>query len=137
MKYVLDSSLAFKWIVPEALSDKAILLRGEFRQGLHEFLAPDVFPVEVGHALTRAERQGRVSTADGFALWTDAMLDCPQPFASTDLMPTAYLLSSALRLGVYDCLYIALSQRESCPVVTADQRLVTRFPTNTVSLDCL
>jgi predicted nucleic acid-binding protein len=84
MKYVLDSSLAFKWIVPEALSDKAILLRDEFRQGLHEFLAPDVFPVQVGHALTRAERQGRVSTADGFALWTEVMVDYPQLFSSSN-----------------------------------------------------
>jgi len=50
-------------------------------------------------------------------------LDSSLAFKSTDLMPTAFLLSSTLRLGVYDCVYIALSQRESCLVVTADQRL--------------
>ncbi len=137
MKYVLDSSLAFKWVVPEALSEKAIALRDEFRQGLHEFLAPDVFPIEVAHALTRAERQDRISTANGFDLWTEVMLDCPQLSSSTDLVPNAYLISSAMRLGVYDCLYIALSERESCLVVTADQRLVSRFPANTISLASL
>ena len=42
MKYVLDSSVAFKWAVREDLSDKALQLRDEFRQGLHELLAPDV-----------------------------------------------------------------------------------------------
>jgi predicted nucleic acid-binding protein len=68
MRYVLDSSVAFKWVVPESDSDKAILLRDETRQGSHELLAPDVFPIEIAHALTRAERQGRVSAADGWTL---------------------------------------------------------------------
>jgi predicted nucleic acid-binding protein len=63
MKYVLDSSVAFKWVVIEAHSDKARHLRDEFRMGLHELLSPDVFPVEVAHSLTRAERQGRLALA--------------------------------------------------------------------------
>jgi hypothetical protein len=45
MKYVLDSSVAFKWVVVEALTDKARSLRDEFRQGLHELIAPDIFPI--------------------------------------------------------------------------------------------
>ena len=36
----------------------SVRLRNEFRRGVHELLAPDVFPVEVSHALTRAERRG-------------------------------------------------------------------------------
>jgi predicted nucleic acid-binding protein len=60
MKYVLDSSVAFKWVVPETDSGKANQLREDFRQGVHELLAPDLFPVELAHALTRAERQGRI-----------------------------------------------------------------------------
>jgi predicted nucleic acid-binding protein len=61
MKYVLDSCVAFKWVGPEADTDKALRLRDDTRAGLHELLAPDVFPVEVAHALTRAERQGRIT----------------------------------------------------------------------------
>jgi predicted nucleic acid-binding protein len=56
MKYVLDSSVAFKWVVPEQFSDKAQLLRDDFRNTVHDLLAPDVFPAELAHALTRAER---------------------------------------------------------------------------------
>jgi hypothetical protein len=41
-------------VLPEGDSGRAIQLIAEYRQGLHELLAPDVFPVEVGHALTRA-----------------------------------------------------------------------------------
>ena len=58
MRYVLDSSVAFKWEVTEADSGKAIRIRDEANQGLHQLLSPDVFAVEIAHALTRAERQG-------------------------------------------------------------------------------
>lgn len=137
MKYVLDSSVAFKAIVPEAHSDKAIKLRDEFRQGLHELLAPDVFPIEIGHALTKAERQGRVSMADGFLLWTQAMKDAPQIFPSLPLMPRAYALSSQARIGIYDCLYVALSEQEQCKIVTDDNRLHMLFPSRVVLLSSL
>ena len=132
MRYVLDSSVAFKWEVSEIDSDKARRLRDETRAGLHELLAPDVFPIEVAHAMTRAERQGRVSTADGWKLWLSIMTDAPAQHPYVPLMPRAYELSSAMRLGVYDFLYIALAEREGCEFVTADVKLVAnvaaRFP---------
>ena len=53
MKFVLDSSVAFKWVVPEVHSDKAIRLRDAVRKAVHHFLAPDVFFRELGHSLTR------------------------------------------------------------------------------------
>jgi len=63
MKYVLDSSVAFKWAVPESDTPRAVQLRDEFRAAVHELIAPDVFPPELAHALTRAERQGRINDA--------------------------------------------------------------------------
>jgi predicted nucleic acid-binding protein len=71
MKYVLDASVAFKWEVVELNSDKANLLRDDFRNGIHELIAPDFFPFELAHALTRAERQGRIGA--GQALLSGAM----------------------------------------------------------------
>ena len=132
MKYVLDSSVAFKWEVTEVDSDKAIQLRDEARQGLHELLTPDIFPVELGHSLTRAERQGRISPSDGWRLWLGIMADAPTLQSFLPLMPRAYAMSSAARIGVYDCLYVALAEREGCELITADARLVanlkSRFP---------
>ena len=40
------------------------------------------------------------------------------------LLPRAYAIASAARIGVYDCLYIALAEREGCELVTSDQRLL-------------
>jgi predicted nucleic acid-binding protein len=39
-------------------------------------------------------------------------------------MPRAYALSSAIRVGIYDCLYVALAEQEGCEFVTADDKLV-------------
>jgi hypothetical protein len=52
MKYVLDSSVALKWLLHEPDSDKAIQLREDARNGVHELLAPDIFPTEVLNSLT-------------------------------------------------------------------------------------
>jgi predicted nucleic acid-binding protein len=124
MKYICNSSVSFKWVVPEVDSDKALRLRDNFRNGVHELLAPDVFPIEIGHALTRAERQGRVSAANGWALWLGVMADCPHLVPSIPLMPRAYEISSRMRVGIYDCLYVALAEQENSELVTADDKLI-------------
>ena len=134
MKLILDSSVAFKSIVVENHSDLAIRLIEDYRSGIHELIAPDILPIEVGHALTRAERTGRISTTDGFVLWCGMMADCPKLFPSLTLMPRAYELSSSARLGIYDCLYVALSEHEDCEIVTDDSRLSALFPSNVIHL---
>ena len=48
------------------------------------------------------------------------------------LLRRAVSIASAVRIGLYDCLCIALAEREGCEFVTADDRLVRnlqgRFP---------
>src|SRR5438876_11392772 len=123
MKFVLDSSVALKWVLTEADSPKALRLRDDYRQQLHELLAPDIFPVEVAHALTRAERRGLIKPPQAAQLLAD-VLSTPIPLhAYQPLLPRAVAISSALRCGVYDCLYIALAEREVCEFLTADDKL--------------
>ena len=40
------------------------------------------------------------------------------------LLRRAFDISSKTRVGVYDCLYVALAERENCELVTADDKLV-------------
>ena len=35
-----------------------------------------------------------------------------------------YAISSQVRIGVYDCLYVALAERENCDLITADDKLI-------------
>ena len=123
MKYVLDSSVAFKWLVPEVDTPKALRLRDQFTKALLELIAPDFFPVETTHALTRAERQGRILVGQAEIFWADVMTTPPQLEPSSPLMTRAIQISSQLRIGVYDCLYVALVEREGCDFVTADDKL--------------
>jgi hypothetical protein len=55
MKRVPVTSVGFKWVVPELHSDKALRLREDYRNGILELIAPDVFPIKIAHALTRAD----------------------------------------------------------------------------------
>jgi predicted nucleic acid-binding protein len=130
MRYVLDASVAFKWEVPEPDSDKAIRLWDDLRNGVHELLAPDFFPQELAHALTRAERQGRIAIGQAAIFWADAMTTPPALMPVISLTPRAINISSALRIGVYDCLYVALAEREGCEFVTADDKLVKNLQTS-------
>jgi predicted nucleic acid-binding protein len=124
MRYTLDSSVAIKWVLPEIDSDRANRLRDDVRGGIHRLIAPDIFPIEVAHALTRAERQGRIPVGDAIVLWSDVMGTLSSFARSRVLLPRAIAISSRFRVGVYDCLYVALAEREGCELVTADAKLV-------------
>lgn len=109
MKYVLDASVAVKWVILEADSAKARALRDDFRRAVHELIAPDILPGEVGQAKP---------------LMASILTDCPVLDPYGPLMNRAIDISSQTRCGFFDCLYVALAERESCELVTADDRLV-------------
>jgi hypothetical protein len=44
MKYVLDSSVAFKWAVIESETPKARALRDAYGRSVHELISPDIIP---------------------------------------------------------------------------------------------
>jgi predicted nucleic acid-binding protein len=102
-------------------------LRDDYQKATHELLAPDIFPVEVTHALTRAERQGRITPTEGATILKDTLKTLPQMHPYLPLLPRAYEISSALRVGVYDCLYVALAEREKCELVTSDDKLIKKL----------
>ena len=124
MKYILDSCVALKWVLPESDSDKAEHLRDDFRDAIHELLAPDVFPIEVGNALTRGERKRVIETGQASLLYADIMRTSPRLHSSLPLINRSIEISSAARCNVYDCLYVALAEREGCQLLTSDARLL-------------
>jgi predicted nucleic acid-binding protein len=87
-------------------------------------LSPDVYPIEVAHALTRAERQARITVSQARRLLLDVLTTLPQFHSYRLLLTRAVDISSQMRIGVYDCLYVALAERENCELVTADDKLV-------------
>ena len=125
MSWVVDASVAVKWVIPETLSDEA----DRIRDGDDDVLAPDLLLVEVANALWRKTAAREISPREA-----DAAFDLVRR-GGIDLRPTAPLLPRAMemarRLGhpVYDCVYLALAEREHAAFVTADQRLLGRLST--------
>jgi predicted nucleic acid-binding protein len=124
MKYVIDSSVAVKWAIPETDTAKALQLREDFRNGVHELLAPDVFAIEAAHARTRAERQKRIHVGESKMFLTDLLKTAPRFHSFHPLLMHACDISSKMRVGVYDCLYVVLAEQEGCEFITADDKLV-------------
>jgi predicted nucleic acid-binding protein len=122
MKYVVDSSVALKWVLPEADSAKAIRLRDEYKNGVHELLAPDIFAPEIANALASAERQGRIKAGESAIFLHDIFRASPALYPTPPLLLRAMALAIANRRAVYDCVYLALAEAERCGFVTADDQ---------------
>lgn len=128
MNFILDSSVAVKWFLNEPDSVAARTLQDEFHQGTHRLLSPDILPIEVAHALTRAERRGVLLPGEATGLISDIVLNGPGLHPYLDLLPRAVEISSAEKIGVYDCLYVALAEKEGYDLVTADEKLMKNLP---------
>ena len=119
---VLDASVALKWYLVEPLAEKALAFREASRSGQWDLMAPDVFLPEVAHALARSHRRGLIFepiTPYGDLLSTPLRL-----FPTPPLIERALDIATKHRIGVYDCIYVALAEREGCRFITADDRLV-------------
>ena len=132
MKYVLDASVAICWALPRPLTFQALNLRDDFQRQIHELIAPSIYRGEVANGLTKAERQKIIAVGDAHQLIIDVPSTPPAMLAYEPLIHRAVEISSRTRAGFYDCLYVALGERENCEVVTVDDKLLrtlqTQFP---------
>jgi predicted nucleic acid-binding protein len=118
---------------------KAVALRDDVRNKVHEIIAPDVFPSEVAHALTKAERMKVIPVGDAKKHRIAILTAGPDLHSYLPLLTHAVDISSATRIAITDCIFVALAEREGCELVTADQRLITNLGTQfpIISLDSL
>lgn len=127
MRYVLDSAVALRWVLPEEDASKAMQLRQRLWDGHDEMFAPEVFAVEVAHSLTRAERQHRILLGQAKQFLGLILAAPPNFYPSLSMIDRAVEISSTHRIGVYDCLYIALAEQLGCDMITCDERLVANL----------
>lgn len=121
---VVDSSVAVKWFVVEPYSTEARKILDQYRNGSVSFLAPDLINAEFGNIIWKKHVFQGLAVSDAQSIVDDFRA---LPFT---FVPTATLLDDAYKLAVrhqrtvYDSLYLALSLREGCQFVTADERFV-------------
>ena len=130
MRYVLDCSVALKWVLPEADSGRAIRLRDEYVNGVHQLLAPDLFIPEIANGLASAERQGRIKPGEAAVFLNDILRAAPAILPTPPLLIRAMEMAIAARRAVYDCIYLALAEAEGCELVTADDQFARGLRTS-------
>ncbi len=118
--YVIDASVAIKWVIAEPGTEAALRLLG------HELCAPDLLAAECANILWRKARLGELTARE--AALAARLLER----AEIDLIPMRRLLDRALALAValdhpaYDAMYLALAESTGRCLVTADARLLRK-----------
>ncbi len=130
--YVIDTSVAVKWYIPEPLSDAAVYYLELYRQEQARLLAPDLIIAEMGNVLWKKVRQKELIIEDARQVGGILANYCPlRLIASSELMPAALEIAIAIGLTVYDSLYLALAVSTEAPLITADweiKKLVESSP---------
>lgn len=120
---VVDASLAFKWLVKEEHSVKALaMLRSWDIQGIRT-AAPHLMPFEVANALHRRVVQGGLTVKTASDLMDNLFSSRLELHETPQLHGRALELASRLGQGAaYDSHYLALAERLGCELWTADER---------------
>ena len=117
--YVVDASVAVKWLVAESNSaESATLLDSDAT-----LLVPDLFFAEATSALAAKHRHGEMNREE-LAEAVDLLRVAPvvTPLSMRQLAASSARLAVDLGHPVFDCFYLALAIHEDYPVVTADTR---------------
>ena len=120
MRFVVDASVAVKWLIVEEDADLARELATS-GQDLH---APRLMASEVANALWRKARLGEIEPGDAGALLANVP-DMPVRWGTDEIVSAdAVRLALALALDrpIYDGVYLALAHRIGAVMLTADLR---------------
>jgi predicted nucleic acid-binding protein len=118
---VIAASVAIKWVIAEEGTTEALSLRRHNR-----LYAPELLVAECANVLWRKARRKELTEDE--AVFAARLLQR----ADIELMPMRPLLEPATKLAIaldhpaYDCAYLALAERLTCDLVTADERFAAK-----------
>jgi predicted nucleic acid-binding protein len=122
--FVLDTSVAVKWYLPEELHEQAIQLLRRAEAGGIELLAPGTVHPEFFNALWWHHRREDLPLDTVRASWEGFAVDPIVLYAPEDLMPRAAEITLETGVIIYDALFLALAENSETVVITADSRLL-------------
>lgn len=118
-RFVVDASVAVKWLVPEIHADAALRLL----EKNNTLAAPDLIFSEIGNVLLKKSRVGEIESDAAVEMLTDFKGLPLQTYKTYESLEYAWTLAESNRLSFYDSLYVALSLKTSFRMVTADKKL--------------
>jgi predicted nucleic acid-binding protein len=122
---VVDSSVTIRWFIKEmdyqsqALDVFSRILANEF-----QLFAPDLIYAEIGNIVWKLRRFQNLKPENAQKAIESFSAVNMTVISNGALLKDAYTIAIQYNRSVYDCLYIALAQREKCSFVTADEKLV-------------
>lgn len=125
---VVDTSVVFKWFVPEEGTDHALELRSAHVSGSVRLATSDLCLVELANAL-RFRRPIPTAEAITDAIRTILELDIRVVATTPDLIGSAARLSLDHGLSMYDSVFVALASDLGYELVTADGALLRQTQT--------
>ena len=121
--FVLDCSVAAKWVLPEPGRAPALGLFEQYASGEVLLIAPDILLAEFASLVAKRNRRKQISAEqahEAFSLMTKC---APLLFDTRPRLSRALDLSLQRQLSLWDCVYLELALERDCPVLTADLRL--------------
>jgi predicted nucleic acid-binding protein len=119
LSFVVDSSIAVKWFLPEAWHDEALqILNRE-----DAIYAPDLIVAEVANVAWKKALRGEVIERQALDIVAGISSGVPILCPSSLLSEAALKMGLAINHPVYDCLYMACAEYFGSYVITDDQRL--------------
>jgi len=117
---VVDTSVALKWFVEEEGSKKARKILEQYKSGSLEILAPEIIGLELANALFYGVSLKGKRLKEAIELFYSLGLSLV-PLDRLFIQEAASLMEK-VNIAIYDCLFIALAEKEKIPLVTADTR---------------
>lgn len=121
--FVVDCSVAAKWILPEPGREMALRLFARYESGEIAFIAPDLLLAEFASLMAKRSRRKEISRRQAHDAF-DLLTRCAIPlFDMRPRLRRALELSLRYQLSLWDCVYLAVAIEHDCVFLTADRRL--------------
>jgi len=123
-RVVVDCSVVVKWYIPtEEHATAAEALFIDWEHHVVDVVVPNHFPSEVISAFLRAVRRARLTIDEAREATRDLLA---LPFVLCDvtaIADRAFAIAHQHQQRAYDCLYVALAERDGIELWTGDERL--------------
>lgn len=118
-RFVVESTVAIKWFIPEThSSDAARLLEGR-----HELLANDMLLPESSGIISRKARLGELTLKECREVFKAVQSVPVSIYPSKDLLEGALEIAVAMDRPLSDGFNLALAVQQDCRLVTAGKKL--------------
>lgn len=123
--YVIDASVAAKWLFLEKGTEEAVQLLDHF----DFFYAPDLFQIELDSIITKKVRKRELSVEEAPIKKDQASKLPVRSIKYSELSVIAFDISVSLPITLYDATYIATAILTNSIFYTADERLARGLST--------